>query len=40
MRTSVDGCGRTFDSMVVERLSRTLKYEDIHLKGLHRRREP
>ncbi len=36
MRTSVDGCGRTFDSAVVERLWRTLKYEDTRLKDHHR----
>ncbi len=39
MRPNVDRCGRGFDNMVVERWSRTLKYEDIHLKDYHRRRE-
>lgn len=29
----MDGRGRAFDNILVERLWRTVKYEDIYLKG-------
>jgi putative transposase len=32
VRISMDGRGRTFDNIFVERLWRTVKYEDIYLK--------
>ena len=33
IRISMDGRGRAFDNIFVERLWRTVKYEDIYLKG-------
>lgn len=30
---SMDGCGRCFDNIFVERLWRTVKYEEVYLKG-------
>lgn len=33
VRISMDGRGRCFDNILVERLWRTVKYEDIYLKG-------
>ena len=33
VRISMDGRGRTFDNIFVERLWRTVKYEDIYLKA-------
>jgi len=33
IKISMDGCGRAFDNIFVERLWRTVKYEDIYLKG-------
>jgi transposase InsO family protein len=35
VRISMDGRGRVFDNIFVERLWRTLKYEDIYLKDYH-----
>jgi len=35
---SMDGRGRAFDNIFVERLWRTVKYEDIYLKGTVRAR--
>ncbi len=34
IRISMDGRGRAFDNSFVERLWRTLKYEDVYLKGV------
>jgi putative transposase len=33
----MDGRGRWMDNVFIERLWRSLKYEDIYLKGLRRR---
>jgi len=33
VRISMDGCGRWMDNVFIERLWRSLKYEDIYLKG-------
>ena len=33
VRVSMDGKGRCFDNIFVERLWRTVKYEDVYLKG-------
>ena len=33
IRISMDGRGRAFDNIMVERLWRTVKYEDVYLKG-------
>ena len=33
MKISMDGRGRALDNIFVERLWRTVKYEDIYLKG-------
>ena len=33
MRMSMDGRGRCWDNIFIERLWRSLKYEDIYLKG-------
>jgi putative transposase len=32
LRISMDGCGKAFDNIFIERLWRTLKYEDVYLK--------
>jgi putative transposase len=33
IKISMDGRGRTFDNIFVERLWRNVKYEDVYLKG-------
>lgn len=39
IRISMDGKGRAFDNILVERLWRTVKYEEIYLKGYENGRE-
>ncbi len=31
MQISMDGCGRVFDNIFIERLGRTIKYEHLYL---------
>ena len=33
IKISMDGRGRCFDNIFIERLWRTVKYEDVYLKG-------
>ena len=37
IKISMDGKGRWMDNVFIERLWRSLKYEDVYIKGLHRR---
>jgi putative transposase len=39
VRISMDGKGRAFDNIFTERLWRTVKYEDVYIKGYTTRRE-